>query len=117
MDAAKERGIVHHNKPVICKPNRQAFELALEQANKAHASTTAFFDDSIRNVTSAHHMGIFSVLIGRTNVECAAHMQVRDFPSVGKHLPWLFAGENGHTADNAEQDLEESQHELVPIET
>ena len=41
----------------------QAFELALEAAG-AKAATTAFFDDSARNVAAGHAAGLFSVLVG-----------------------------------------------------
>ena len=40
----------------------QAFQLALEAAN-AKAATTAFFDDSARNVAAGHAAGLFSVLV------------------------------------------------------
>ena len=41
----------------------QAFKLALEAAG-AKAATTAFFDDSARNVAAGHAAGLFSVLVG-----------------------------------------------------
>jgi FMN phosphatase YigB (HAD superfamily) len=41
----------------------QAFQLALEAAG-AKAATTAFFDDSARNVAAGHAAGLFSVLVG-----------------------------------------------------
>ena len=40
----------------------QAFQLALEAAH-AKAATTAFFDDSARNVAAGHAAGLFSVLV------------------------------------------------------
>ena len=41
----------------------QAFQLVLEAAG-AKAATTAFFDDSARNVAAGHAAGLFSVLVG-----------------------------------------------------
>ena len=41
----------------------QAFQLALEAAG-AKAATTAFFDDSARNVAAGHAAGLFSILVG-----------------------------------------------------
>ncbi len=41
----------------------QAFKMALEAAG-AKAATTAFFDDSARNVAAGHAAGLFSVLVG-----------------------------------------------------
>ena len=89
MAAAEEQGMVHHTKPVVCKPNRHAFELALVQAGGADIATTAFFDDSTRNVASAHRMGIFSVLIGRTGVECASSAQLASMHDLPVHVPSL----------------------------
>jgi len=90
METAHEIGISHHNKPAICKPNRMAFEIALSQAGGASAATTAFFDDSTRNIASAHHIGLFSVLVGRTGVDCASHIQMESMLSLPSHLPWLL---------------------------
>ncbi|KAL4532199.1 hypothetical protein Ndes2526B_g08835 [Nannochloris sp. 'desiccata'] len=100
MKAAEQNGMVHHNKPVICKPNRQAFELALKEANGAEIATTAFFDDSTRNITSAHRIGIFSVLIGRVGVECASDVQMRSMHELKEHLPWLVEIGDGCPGDD-----------------
>jgi pyrimidine and pyridine-specific 5'-nucleotidase len=89
MKAAELQGMVHHNKPVICKPNRQAFELALKEADNAEIATTAFFDDSTRNIAASHRMGIFSVLISRVGVDCASDVQMRSMYELKEHLPWL----------------------------
>ncbi len=69
----KQRGKVHHGVPVVCKPARMAFELALQAAGGAHAHTTVFFDDSARNVASAASMGIYSVLVCRDDVDGLVH--------------------------------------------
>lgn len=101
MEAAALEGMVHHNKPVICKPNRQAFELALKQADDAEGPTTAFFDDSTRNVTSAHRMGIFSTLVGRTGVDCASDVQMHSMHDLPTQLPWLlFVGDGRPPAED-----------------
>ena len=52
----------------------QAFQLALEAAN-AKAATTAFFDDSARNVAAGHAAGLFSVLVGSL---CSISMYASD---------------------------------------
>ncbi len=98
MKAAELNGMVHHNKPVICKPNRQAFDLALKEAG-AEIATTAFFDDSARNITSSHRMGIFSVLIGRVGVDCG-HVQMKSMHELREHLPWLVEVGDGAPADD-----------------
>lgn len=97
MEAALQQGLAHKDPqregqiaPVICKPNRHAFHLALKQADNAEIATTAFFDDSTRNITSAHKMGIFSVLVGRVGVECFSDEQMKSMHDVHVHLPWLM---------------------------
>lgn len=48
MDAAHEHGLAHRNKPVLCKPNRQAFEMAMRLASVGDARRAVFLDDSTR---------------------------------------------------------------------
>lgn len=65
QEMGMQRGKVHHGVPVVCKPARMAFELALQVAGGAHPHNAVFFDDSARNVASAASMGIYSVLVWR----------------------------------------------------
>lgn len=112
MDAAEKQGMVHHNKPIICKPNRQAFQLALKEAGGAEAATTAFFDDSARNVASSHRMGIFTVLVGRVGVDCASDVQMRSMHDLQDHMPWLFDVGDGRPA----VDVKMATNEIEEIE-
>lgn len=47
-------------------------KLALEMAG-ADAATTAFFDDSTRNVAAGRASGLYSVLVRLTNICCLLH--------------------------------------------
>lgn len=38
-------GMVHHGVPVVCKPNRQAFDIAMRLAGISSPSTTLWLDD------------------------------------------------------------------------
>lgn len=40
-----QAGMVHHGRPVVCKPNRQAFEIAMRLAGISKPSTTLWLDD------------------------------------------------------------------------
>jgi hypothetical protein len=62
MDIGRSQGIVNEQQPVLCKPNKQCFQLVLDQIGAA-AQSTIFIDDSVRNVAAAHEMGVFSVLV------------------------------------------------------
>lgn len=65
-DAALQAGLTHHGCPVVCKPNRQAFDIALKLAGSPEPAATLWADDSARNITTGHRMGLYSVLVGRT---------------------------------------------------
>lgn len=47
-------------------------KLALEMAG-ADAATTAFFDDSTRNVAAGRASGLYSVLVRLTSTRCLMH--------------------------------------------
>ena len=49
----------------LCKPQPAAYTFALEHAGVRNPDTCALIDDSIRNLTTAHDMGFFTVLIGQ----------------------------------------------------
>ncbi|MBE9523819.1 MAG: pyrimidine 5'-nucleotidase [Chloroflexi bacterium] len=47
-----------------CKPQREAFKMALKHANISDPGQCIFLDDSPRNLSTAHDMGIFTILVG-----------------------------------------------------
>ena len=122
MAEAEKNGIVHHNKPVICKPNRQAFDLALKQAGGAEAANTAFFDDSTRNIASSHRLGIYSVLVGRVGVDCPSDVQMRSIHDLPELMPWLFAVGDGRPIVDIKvgtidiEEFEETTRTAVPVQ-
>lgn len=73
---------------VLCKPNRRAFELVLQQLG-AQPARTVFVDDSPRNCASAKEAGIFTVLVGHEgHVADVVIPSIHELPRV---LPALFA--------------------------
>lgn len=62
METGRKSGILTAEQPVLCKPNKQCFQLVLDQLG-LDAESTIFIDDSVRNVAAAHELGIFSVLV------------------------------------------------------
>lgn len=89
QEAGRLHGKVHHGVPVVCKPARLAFEYALQAAGGADASTSVFFDDSARNVSTAASLGIYSVLVGRVGVNCDADaelLSLLDLPTAAPEL-------------------------------
>ena len=66
LSSRHQAGLTHHGCPVVCKPNRQAFDIALQLAGSPTPGATLWADDSARNITTGHRMGLYSVLVGRT---------------------------------------------------
>ena len=79
---------------VQCKPNPSAFLLAMHQVGLRHVSPhdVMFLDDSVRNVTAAHRLGMYSVLVGKSSkpegVEC--DLTVQSVMDLHTAAPWLF---------------------------
>ena len=95
---------------VLCKPNPLAFEVVLDRLG-AEPQSTVFFDDSVRNVASAHELGIFSVLVrpGRVpDARCSMHIQ--HIHRVARELSWLTNGD--HDAAGKEEE-EGEQREIA----
>lgn len=91
MEEAAESGVAHNGRPVVCKPNRTAMDLALKQAGGLSPLQVAFFDDSTRNIASAYHLGVYSCLIGRTGMHFdSAHIQLKSMHDLPSHMPWLW---------------------------
>ncbi|KAL4427910.1 hypothetical protein ABPG75_001999 [Micractinium tetrahymenae] len=93
MEAAEQAGLTHHGCPVMCKPNRQAFEIALKMAGSPEPAATLWVDDSARNITTGHRMGLYSVLVGRTGVACPSDKQIRHIHDLPAATPWLWEGQ------------------------
>ncbi|KAK9820349.1 hypothetical protein WJX72_009320 [[Myrmecia] bisecta] len=89
MEHGAAKGIVQDGRPVLCKPQRQAIELALEQAH-ADPETTLYLDDSTRNVAAGHNAGIFSILVGKTGANIGADREVLDILDLPTALPELW---------------------------
>jgi putative hydrolase of the HAD superfamily len=55
-----------------CKPQPQAFEIALKQAGIVSTPECAFIDDNLPNLATARHMGLYSIRVGSREVtpEC-----------------------------------------------
>ncbi|KAI8470276.1 MAG: HAD-like domain-containing protein [Monoraphidium minutum] len=75
---------------VLCKPNRRAFALVLQQLGVA-PGRAVFIDDSPRNCAAAHEEGIFSVLVGREGHVAGADLVIPSIHDLPRVLPGLFA--------------------------
>jgi pyrimidine 5'-nucleotidase len=50
-----------------CKPNRMAYQTALDMAGVDDPGKCIYLDDSIRNLTPAYDMGFYTILVGGEN--------------------------------------------------
>jgi putative hydrolase of the HAD superfamily len=73
-----------------CKPEDQAYHFALSAAGESEPGRCIFIDDSPRNLAPARRLGFWTVLVGSTRPDEAAHFSIqslRDLPAV---LPELM---------------------------
>eukprot|EP00850_Spirogloea_muscicola_P007008 SM000034S12762 [mRNA] locus=s34:646324:649661:+ [translate_table: standard] len=74
---------------IICKPDAEAFRLALQLAN-ATPHQTMFLDDSHRNIAAAKAAGIHTVLVGMSKKLEAADYAVHSIHNLKEAVPHLW---------------------------
>ena len=87
---ARERGQERSAGGVVCKPQRLAFDLALEAAGCAAAGRAVFLDDSRRNIEAAGAAGIRTVLVGSKDKCTGADYAVTSLHELPDAVPDLF---------------------------
>ena len=70
-----------HAVDFACKPDRLAYQRALNFAGDEDPSGCVIFDDALRNLAPAREMGFFTVLVGKNELE----------PPVDRVIPSLHA--------------------------
>ena len=70
-----------------CKPNQEAYQLALSFAGNADPNTCALLDDSIKNLAPAKQMGFFTVLVGKNGTHPIADRTLLDIINLPKIVP------------------------------
>ncbi len=73
-----------------CKPQREAYQRALELARAPDPHECAFLDDSIRNLTPAHEAGFFTVLVGQNGAHPAADRTIDNIHVLRDGVPELW---------------------------
>lgn len=98
-----ERGLVpdaahpaagHNGKGFLAKPSPALFRMVAEHAGAPSPRTCVFVDDSVRNVSAARSVGMFTVLVGRRRDEVVpgADLCVESVLELPEVLPELFDG-------------------------
>ncbi len=73
-----------------CKPDKNAYERALKIAGDDNPAESVIFDDSIRNLTPAHELGFYTILVGKNGSEPAADRVIPSLHELHKRLPELW---------------------------
>jgi putative hydrolase of the HAD superfamily len=73
-----------------CKPDILAYQRALSFTQNNDPSRCVIFDDSLRNLTPAHEMGFYTVLVGKNGGESAADKAILCLHDLKEHLPELW---------------------------
>jgi len=76
--------------PIVCKPSRDAFRLALRQCGASDPSRVVFIDDSPRNMQGGKAMGMTTVMVGHGTPTSSADYCIRDLEHLPRVMPMLF---------------------------
>lgn len=80
----------------FCKPQKEAYQLALELAGIEHPDQCVVLDDNLQNLITAQNLGLFSIRVGVNDCTegCdAAIPSILDLPSV---IPILYSFEESN---------------------
>ncbi|HBX68208.1 MAG TPA: pyrimidine 5'-nucleotidase [Chloroflexi bacterium] len=79
-----------------CKPQPEAYQLALEIAGAPDPQKCALLDDSTRNLAPARELGYFTVLVGRNGTHPSAHRTLIDIHDLPKVVPEFWENQRDH---------------------
>ncbi|XP_031122996.1 uncharacterized protein C24B11.05-like [Ipomoea triloba] len=82
--------------PIVCKPFEEAFEQAFKIAG-IEPKKTLFFDDSIRNLQTAKHMGLGTVWVGAANSTVGIDYALESIHNMKEAIPEIW--EAVHNSD------------------
>lgn len=71
----------------LCKPNDEAYQLALELAGETDPKACVMLDDSINNLVPAKKMGFFTVLVGESEKVPSANRSLVDIHDLPRIVP------------------------------
>ncbi|KAK9755261.1 hypothetical protein RND81_01G013300 [Saponaria officinalis] len=89
MEYQPRSGVPLPATPVVCKPFESAYKRAFEIA-EIDPKTTLFFDDSIRNLSTAHNLGLHTVLVGKSERSEGAEYALESIHNIREAFPELL---------------------------
>lgn len=73
-----------------CKPEPEAYQIALQVCGMADPSGSIVFDDAERNLAGARECGFTTVLVGRNGPHAEAHYHIQSLLELPQILPELW---------------------------
>jgi len=74
----------------VCKPEVEAYQRALALAGETDPTTCVFFDDSVRNLSPARHLGLTTVLVGSDEPDPTANYSISSLKDLPIAFPQLW---------------------------
>jgi putative hydrolase of the HAD superfamily len=79
-----------HARKYSCKPELQAYQLAMELAGESLPQNCVFLDDSPRNLLPARQLGFRTILVGSSHPDPSAHFAIPDLKELPRAVPELW---------------------------
>ena len=73
-----------------CKPDKIAYQRALELTGENDPKQCIIFDDSTRNLAPAHEMGFYTVLVGKNGAQASADRTITSLHELKDSMPELW---------------------------
>lgn len=73
-----------------CKPNPQAYQIALNLSGERNPSSCIYIDDSVLNLKPAFEMGFYTILIGRNGTQSVAYQVLKRPQDLRHAMPELW---------------------------
>jgi pyrimidine 5'-nucleotidase len=73
-----------------CKPEKQAYLIALDLAGESSPRNCVLLDDSPRNLSPAHSMGFTTVLVGKDGIHPSADYTILRLQDLAETMPELW---------------------------
>ncbi len=78
-----------------CKPEREAYQLALKIAQVEQPQDCIYLDDSLANLATARKMGFYTVLVGQDGNEPQVDLSLRHVKELRQKMPNLWDNHRG----------------------
>lgn len=75
----------------ICKPEAEAYQLALSLAGETDPGRCILIDDSVRNLAPARQLGLFTIRVGSLESDPAAGLSIKTLSDLRTAMPELWS--------------------------